>query len=74
MTSSDSAWEEAQNWKDRAYAWEGIYKELDKQVEPLARFVDWCLNGEGASFEFAPEELEQEARTALTEYNAGRPE
>lgn len=43
---------------------------IEKEADVLARFADWCLNGDGATFEFAPEDLTAETRTALANYRA----
>ena len=43
---------------------------IEKEADVLARFADWCLNGDGATFEFAPEDLPADTRTALANYRA----
>lgn len=50
--------------------WQTEYAAIKKEADVLARFADWCLNGDGATFEFAPEDLTAETREALDSYMA----
>lgn len=39
-------------------------------AEQLARFAAWCLEGEGNTWDFAPEELEEATAAALAAFRA----
>jgi len=39
-------------------------------AKQLARFAAWCLEGEGNTWDFAPEELEEATAAALAAFRA----